>query len=183
MNALYGLCIKILRQKPSFKEEDFWIILQQLRKWKERLSLLMICNSVLETYTYMVVVPEYIFSSLISGRNYASNVSHSQPSSQLCANSTKRRSGTTPKIQRNFAIWVSKQDSQDNSDFYLIHKTLVVWLAWTWQLSRPLTWCCSSFATLPLKKCLQHPTASQCLKTIEKVSFYNSATFTLAFLQ
>ena len=68
--------------------------------------MLMICNSVLETYNTT-------FFPYISGRNYAPNVGHSQPSSQLCANSTKRRSGTTLKIQRNFTISFTTQSQKD----------------------------------------------------------------------
>ena len=70
------------------------------------IPMLMICNSVLETYIGT-------FFPYISGRNYAPNVGHSQPSSQLCANSAERRSGTTLKIQRNFTISFTTQSQKD----------------------------------------------------------------------
>ena len=48
-NALYILCIKILRQKPSFKAKKISNYAAQEMK-RKIIPMLMICNSVLETY-------------------------------------------------------------------------------------------------------------------------------------
>ena len=97
-NALYILCIKHRYCDRSHLSKQRRFPTMLLRKWKERLSL---CWWSVILYWKPILVH---FSLTFSGRNYAPNVGHSQPSSQLCANSTKRRSGTTLKIQRNFTI-------------------------------------------------------------------------------
>ena len=160
-NALYILCIRYCDRSHLSKQRRFLHNTEAQEMKRKIIPMLMICNSVLETYIGT-------FFPYISGRNYAPNVGHSQPSSQLCANSTKRRSGTTLKIQRNFTISFTTQSQKDLIFIkHLSYGSRMNMTAVT--ASNVMLQLFCNFAT---QICLQHPTASQCLKILEKVSFY-----------
>ena len=150
-NALYILCIKhrYCDRSHLSKQRRFLNNTEAQEMKRKIIPMLMICNSVLETYIGT-------FFPYISGRNYAPNVGHSQPSSQLCANSTKRRSGTTLKIQRNFTISFTTQSQKDLIFIkHLSYGSRMNMTAVT--ASNVMLQLFCNFAT---QICLQHPTAS-----------------------